>query len=56
MEIIYVLVPLSIMICGVAIAFFHWAVNNGQFDDLDTPAWTILRDEKPCTTRPDDND
>lgn len=46
MEIIYVLIPLSIVLLVVAIALFIWAVNSGQFDDMDTPAWRILVDDK----------
>lgn len=53
MEILYLLIPVSIVILIVAIGVFIWAVNSGQFDDLDTPAWTVLHDEPPAgTTRP----
>ena len=50
MEIIYILVPLSVLLVGVAVGIFMWAVNSGQFEDLDTPAWRILRDEQPRAT------
>lgn len=46
MEIIYVLIPLSIVLLVVAIVLFIWAVNSGQFDDMDTPAWRILVDDE----------
>jgi len=39
------LVPLSVLLLGAAIAAFAWAVRSGQFDDLDTPPLDILRDE-----------
>ena len=45
MNIIYVLIPLSVVLMVLAIAFFFWAVRNDQFDDLDTPALDILDDE-----------
>ncbi|MBV1911195.1 MAG: cbb3-type cytochrome oxidase assembly protein CcoS [Kangiellaceae bacterium] len=45
MDIIYWLIPLSIIILMVAVAFFFWAVRNGQFDDLDSPAVNILFDD-----------
>lgn len=45
MNILLVLVPISILLMGLAIAAFVWAVKRGQFDDLDTPALDILRDE-----------
>ena len=48
MNIIYVLIPLSVLLMLLAIAAFFWAVRNDQFDDLDTPALDILDDdEKP---------
>ena len=46
MKIIYVLIPLSLMLLGLAIWAFFWAVRNDQFEDLDTPAMDILDDEE----------
>lgn len=45
MEIVYVLIPLSVVLLAAAIGVFLWAVNNGQFEDLDTPGWRILHDD-----------
>ena len=45
MDIIYLLIPLSIGLVGLIIAGFLWAVNSGQFDDLEGPAHRILQDE-----------
>ena len=42
MNVLLMLVPLSLMLLGVAIWAFVWAVRRGQFDDLDTPAIDIL--------------
>jgi cbb3-type cytochrome oxidase maturation protein len=39
------LVPISLMLLGLAIYAFVWAVRNGQYDDLDTPALDILVDD-----------
>lgn len=47
MNILLLLIPLSLMLLGVAVYAFWWAVKRGQFDDLDTPAMDILRDEPP---------
>lgn len=44
MGIVMILIPLSLLLVGVAIWAFFWAVNSGQFDDLDTPGWDILTD------------
>lgn len=45
MDIIYALVPLSILLITIAILIFNWAVKNGQFDDLDSPSHKILYDD-----------
>jgi len=45
MSILYVLIPLALLLLGVAVWAFFWAVGNGQFDDLDTPAVRILMDD-----------
>ncbi len=45
MDIIYILIPLSILIVGVAISVLFWAIKSGQFDDLDSPAHRILFDD-----------
>ncbi|MDX1442307.1 MAG: cbb3-type cytochrome oxidase assembly protein CcoS [Gammaproteobacteria bacterium] len=46
MEIVFVLIPLSVLLLAIAVGIFIWAVNNGQFDDMDSPAWKILVDEE----------
>jgi cbb3-type cytochrome oxidase maturation protein len=49
MSILLLLVPLSVMLLGVAVWAFVWAVKRGQFDDLDTPALDILAgDDRPA--------
>ncbi|MGB3394737.1 MAG: cbb3-type cytochrome oxidase assembly protein CcoS [Stenotrophomonas sp.] len=45
MSILLLLVPLSLLLLGFAVAAFFWAVRRGQFDDLDTPALDILEDD-----------
>jgi len=45
MYILYVLIPLALLILGGAVWAFFWAVGNGQFDDLDTPAIRIILDD-----------
>ncbi|HZX77095.1 cbb3-type cytochrome oxidase assembly protein CcoS [Lysobacter sp.] len=45
MNILLLLVPISLALLGIAIWAFVWAVRRGQFDDLDTPAIDILRDD-----------
>ena len=45
MAILAFLIPVSILLLGVAIWAFIAAVRGGQFDDLDTPPLDILRDD-----------
>ena len=45
MTILLLLIPLSLMLVGIAAWAFAWAVRRGQFDDLDTPALDILGDD-----------
>jgi cbb3-type cytochrome oxidase maturation protein len=47
MNILLLLVPLSLLLLGIAIWAFAWAVRAGQFEDLDTPALSILVDDEP---------
>ncbi len=47
MGIVYALVMLSVVLVGFAIWAFFWAVQNNQFDDLDTPAFAILEEDDP---------
>ncbi|MET0534438.1 MAG: cbb3-type cytochrome oxidase assembly protein CcoS [Steroidobacter sp.] len=45
MSILLVLIPLSLALVVLAGWGFFWAVNAGQFDDLESPGWDVLRDE-----------
>jgi cbb3-type cytochrome oxidase maturation protein len=45
MESIYILIPVTIVLLGVAVAAYFWAVRSGQFDDLDKEASRILFDD-----------
>lgn len=45
MSILYVLIPLALLVLGIAVWAFFWAVGSGQFDDLDTPAMRIVLDD-----------
>jgi cbb3-type cytochrome oxidase maturation protein len=45
MNILYLLIPLSLVLVGLALWAFFWAVREGQFDDLSSPATQILLDD-----------
>lgn len=46
MNILFFLVPISILIAAMFVGLFIWATNKGQFDDLETPAYKILIDDE----------
>lgn len=45
MNIIFVLIPLSIVILIAAVWAFFWAIKSGQYDDMDSPAWRVVFDD-----------
>lgn len=45
MDILYLLVPLSVVLAFLAGAVFWLALRSGQFDDLDGPGLKILTDD-----------
>ncbi|MCI4441211.1 cbb3-type cytochrome oxidase maturation protein [Tibeticola sediminis] len=45
MEILYMLVPLSVVLVFFILAGMWWAIFRGQFDDIDVEAERILRDD-----------
>lgn len=51
MSILYLMIPMGIIIVAGALWAFFWAVDSGQFDDLESPAWRILLDDD---TKPPD--
>ncbi len=54
MNILLLLIPLSLVLLLVGIGAFVWAVRNGQFEDLDTPAIDILAGDDPAPPGHDD--
>lgn len=57
MDIIYILVPLSLLLIGIAVLIFFWAVKSGQFEDMESPAHRILfDDDEPINRRQDDSE
>ena len=45
MDILYLLVPLSVLAVLALIAVFAWALDAGQFDDLDREGVRILEED-----------
>ena len=45
MEVIYLLIPVSLLLIGLIIYFLFWAVRSGQIDDMEGAAYQILMDD-----------
>ena len=45
MDSLYILIPTALVFCFVAIKLLLWAIDSGQYDDLDKEAERILRDD-----------
>jgi cbb3-type cytochrome oxidase maturation protein len=46
MTALYVMIPIAVIIVALAIWLFFWAVDSGQYDDLESPAHSILFDDE----------
>jgi cbb3-type cytochrome oxidase maturation protein len=50
MESLYFLVPCALIFIAIAVKVLFWAINNGQYDNLDTEAHRILFDDEKKKT------
>lgn len=55
MNILYLLIPLGLVLLAFAAWAFFWAVGSGQFDDLDSPGWSVLVEEDPGARADDES-
>jgi cbb3-type cytochrome oxidase maturation protein len=46
MEVVFVLVPISLLIVVIALWAFVWSVRGDQYDDLDKEAYRILFEDE----------
>jgi cbb3-type cytochrome oxidase maturation protein len=53
MDILYLLIPLSVVLVLLIIGVFAWAVKAGQFDDLECEGERILDRDPPAPTNLD---
>ncbi len=56
MEVLYILIPLGLLLAGLIIVVFFWAIKSGQFEDLEGPAWEILMDDDKQKITQDNKD
>ena len=45
MDIIFLIIPLSVVLVFVIGAFFWWFLKSGQFDDMEGPAYRVVMDD-----------
>ena len=53
MNVLIILVPVSLILAGLALVVFLWTLRSGQYDDLEGEAYRILMDDDEAT---DDDD
>ena len=53
MDSLYVLIPIALVFCFVAIRLLLWAIDSGQYDDLDKEAWRILMEDEEAEPQED---
>ena len=61
MESLLILIPIAVLFIALAVKVFFWAVDSGQFDDLEGPAHSILyedalKKDTKADTHQDSND
>ena len=56
MEVLIYLVPLALALGLLGLVAFLWALNSGQFDDLDGAAWRAIMDDDMPTHEPSAHD
>jgi len=44
---LYLLIPVALVFVALGVRLLLWAIDNGQYDDLDKAAWQILADDEP---------
>ena len=52
MNILFVLIPLSLLLLGVAVWSLFWAIDSGQFENLDEAARAYEGDEPEVERQP----
>lgn len=50
MEILYLLVPISLLLVFAVGVLFWWSLRGGQFDDLEGPGYRVLMDDEDSSS------
>jgi cbb3-type cytochrome oxidase maturation protein len=51
MTVLLILIPVALFLGGLGLVAFLWSLKNGQFDDLDRAAHSILFDQDPVPSK-----
>lgn len=52
METLYLLIPVSVVLVFLIGIAFWWSLRNGQFDDMEGPAYRVLMDDDKARAEP----
>ncbi|MEL7044554.1 MAG: cbb3-type cytochrome oxidase assembly protein CcoS [Pseudomonadota bacterium] len=53
MESLFFLIPVALIFCAITIKLLLWAIDSGQYEDLDKESWRILNDDEVEVTSPE---
>lgn len=56
MSMLYVLIPLAVILLGIAVWALLWAIKSGQFDDLESHGWSVVLDDDQKPPPADDDE
>lgn len=45
MDVLFLLIPVSVLLVFAIGIIFWWTIKHGQFEDLDGPAYRIIMDD-----------
>mgnify|MGYP001548853197 CR=1 FL=1 len=51
MTILYLMIPCTLLLVVAFVVAFLWANESDQFDDLETPAFKVLIEDKQVTNK-----
>ena len=47
MSVLFLVIPIALLLAGLAVGAFIWTARSGQLDDVDTPPLRMLLDDEP---------
>ena len=56
MEILYLLIPISLIFVAIVAWVFIWSVKSGQYEDMEGPAHRILMDDDGIHSNQDNDE